>query len=41
MQMSGGVAEREKERERIPRRFHTVSVELDTGLRLANPEIMT
>ena len=32
---------REKGRERIPSRFHTISAEPDTGLELTNHEIMT
>ena len=34
-------AERERGRVRIPSKFHTVSVELDTGLDLTNRKIMT
>ena len=36
-----GVAEREGERERIPSRLCTVSVEPHVGLKLMNLEIMT
>ena len=32
---------REKERKRIPSRFHAVSAESDTGLEPTNHEIMT
>ena len=38
---SGGGADREGERERIPSRLHTVSTEPDMGLELMNCEIMT
>ena len=37
--VGGGGAERG--RERIPSRLHAVSTELDTGIELMNPEIMT
>ena len=39
--MSGGGTEREGERERIPSRLHTVSMEPDAGLGLTNHEITT
>ena len=32
---------RERERERIPSRFRTVSAEPDAGLDLRNPEVVT
>ena len=38
---SRGVAERERERERIPGRLHAVRAEPDVGLELTNYEIMT
>ena len=38
---SRGGAERERERERIPSRLHTVSTEPDVRLDLTNREIMT
>ena len=33
--------QRERNREGIPSRLHTVSIEPDVGLKLTNPEIMT
>ena len=39
--MSGGGTEREREREKISSRFHTISTEPDLGLSLATLEIMT
>ena len=40
--ISGGGAERERERERrIPSWLHTVSAEPDSGIELTNREIMT
>ena len=39
--MSRGEAERERRRERIPSRLHTVSTEPNVGLELTNGEIMT
>ena len=38
---SGGGAEREGERERIPSKLHTVSAEQGAGLKHTNHEIMT
>ena len=37
----GGKGQRERERERIPSRLHTVGAEPNTGLELTNGEIMT
>ena len=39
--VSMGGIEKEKEREKTPSRFHTVSVEPDVGLELMNHEIVT
>ena len=39
--MSGGGAERQGERERVPSRLHAVSTKPDAGLKLTNHEIMT
>ena len=39
--MSGTVAEREGERERIPSRLYTVSAEPNVGLKLTNLKIRT
>ena len=39
--MSGGGTERERERERILSRLHTVSTESEAGLDLTHCEIMT
>ena len=41
MHTSGGGAERERGRERIPSRLCTVSTEPDVGLKLSDLEIMT
>ena len=42
MHVSGeGQRERERGRERIPSRLHTVSAEAEAGLDLMNHEIMT
>ena len=40
MRRGGTKREGERERERIPRRFCTVSTESDVGLDLTNSEIM-
>ena len=39
--MSAGEGQRERERERIQSRLHTVSMEPDAGLKLTKHEIMT
>ena len=39
--LEAGDGQRERGRERIPSRLHTVSVEPDVGLELTNREIMT
>ena len=41
MSRGGAETERERERERIPSRLHTVSMVPDTGLKPTNHEIMT
>ena len=39
--MQVGEGQRERGKERMPSRLHTVSAEPDVGLELANHEIMT
>ena len=39
--MHVGEGQRERKRESIQNRLHTVSTELDVGLDLLNPDIMT